>query len=119
MGDPRRRWSPGVHAGRGGAGASSGRPISAVAPEPGCGEPSLSYWLSKDRQSRDALDPQRFAAEQAESEELKRLRSKGGGTGGGTRDPERSAAWWVKESLSCSSTRSSPLTGPSSPSWIC
>ena len=39
--------------------------------------------------SKAALDLQaRIAAEQAESEEPKRLSRLGGGTGGGTRDPE-------------------------------
>ena len=74
MGDSRRRWSAEFKRDAVALVRSSGRPISAVAREFGCGESSLGYWLTKDRQSRAAADPERFAAEQAESEEIKRLR---------------------------------------------
>ena len=87
MGDSRRRWSPEFKRDAVALVRSSGRPISAVARELGCGESSLGYWLTKDRQSRAAADPERFAAEQAESEEIKRLRRRVA-AGGGTRDPE-------------------------------
>jgi transposase len=89
----------GVQAGRGGVGAVSGRPISAVARELGCGESSLGYWLTKDRQSRAVADPERFAAEQAESEEIKRLRRRVAELDVEREILKRSAAWWVKESM--------------------
>ena len=74
MGDSRRRWSPEFKRDAVALVRSSGRPISVIARELGCGESSLSYWLARDRQSRAEADPERFAAEQAESEEIKRLR---------------------------------------------
>ena len=52
MGDSRRRWSPEFKRDAVALVRSSGRPISDIARELGCGESSLGYWLTKDRQSR-------------------------------------------------------------------
>ena len=70
---------------------SSGRPISVIAASSADGESSLSYWLTKDRQS--------LAAEQAESEEIKRLRRRVAALEVEREILKRSAAWWVKESM--------------------
>ena len=70
-----------------------------LARELGCGESSLGYWLAKDRQSRAVADPERFAAEQAESEEIKRLRRRVAELEVEREILKRSAAWWVKESM--------------------
>ena len=78
---------------------SSGRPISEIAGELGCGESSLGYWVTKDRQSRAEADPERFAAEEAESEEIKRLRRRVAELEVERKILKRSAAWWVKESM--------------------
>jgi len=75
---------------------SSGRPISAVARELGCGQSSLSHWLARDRQSRAAADPEQFAAEQAESEEIKLLRRRVAELEVEREILKRSAAWWVR-----------------------
>src|SRR3954447_4200737 len=100
VGDSRRRWSPEFKRDAVALVRSSGRPISAVARELGCGESSLGYWLSKARQSRAEADPERFAAEQAESEEIKRLRRRVAELEVEREILKRSAAWWVKESMS-------------------
>jgi transposase len=99
MGDSRRRWSPEFKRDAVALVRSSGRPISEIARELGCGESSLGYWLTKDRQSRAAADPERFAAEQAESEEIKRLRRRVAELEVEREILKRSAAWWVKESM--------------------
>lgn len=63
MGDLRRRWSPEFKRDAVALVRSSGRAISDVARELGCGESSLGYWLASDRRSRAVADPERFAAE--------------------------------------------------------
>ena len=65
----------------------------------GCGESSLGYWLTKDPQSRAVADPERFAAEQVESEEVKRLRRRVAELEVEREILKRSAAWWVKGSM--------------------
>jgi transposase len=55
---------------------SSGRPIEEVARELGCGETGLGNWLKNDRAARAKADSQRYSAEVAESDELKRLHRK-------------------------------------------
>jgi transposase len=100
MGDSRRRWSPEFKRDAVALARSSGRPIAEVARELGCGESSLGYWLAKDREQRAASDPERFAAEQAESEEIKRLRRRVAELEVEREILKRSMAWWVKESTS-------------------
>lgn len=56
---------------------SSGRALAEMARELGVGESSSGNWVAKVRARRAAADPQRFAAETAESEEVKRLRKRG------------------------------------------
>ena len=73
MGDSRRRWSPEFKRDAVALVRSSGRPISAVARELGCGESSLGTGWRNTAQPGGGR-PERFAAEQAESDEIKRLR---------------------------------------------
>jgi transposase len=89
----------GVQAGRGRVGAVVGSSDQRRARELSCGESSSGYWLTKDRQSRAAADPERFAAEQAESEEIKRLRRRVAELEVEREILKRSAAWWAKESM--------------------
>ena len=56
MGDSRRRWSPEFKRDAVALVRSSGRPISDIARELGCGGSSLGDWLTKDRQSRAVAD---------------------------------------------------------------
>lgn len=100
MGDSRRRWSPEFKRDAVALVRSSGRPIAEVARELGCGESSLGYWMAKDREQRAVADPERFAAEQAESEEIKRLRRRVAELEVEREILKRSMAWWVKESTS-------------------
>jgi transposase len=100
MGDSRRRWSPEFKRDAVALVRSSGRSISDVARELGCGESSLGYWLARDRAARVAADPERFAAEQAESDEVKRLRRRVAELEVEREILKRSMAWWVKESTS-------------------
>ena len=76
MAERRRRWSPEFKRDAVNLVRSSGRPVAEIARELGVGESSLGYWLAKDRDSREAADPVRFAAETGESEEIKRLRKR-------------------------------------------
>jgi transposase len=100
MGDSRRRWSPEFKRDAVALVRSSGRTIAEVAHELGCGESSLGYWMAKDRAARVAADPQRFAAEQVESDEIKRLRRRVAELEVEREILKRSMAWWVKESTS-------------------
>ncbi|MDQ6945795.1 MAG: transposase [Actinomycetota bacterium] len=77
---------------------SSGRPISDVARELGCGETSLSGWITKDRAARAVENPQAYSAEVAESAEIKRLRRKVAELEVEREILKRSMVFWVKES---------------------
>ena len=99
MGESRRRWSPEFKRDAVALVRSSGRSVASVARELGCGESSLGYWVAKDREQRAQADPERFAAEHAESEELKRLRRRVAELEVEREILKRSAAWWVKESM--------------------
>ena len=98
MGETRRRWSAEFKRDAVALVRSSGRPIADVARELGCGESSLSYWLAKDRAERAAADPERYAAEVAESEEVKRLRRRVAELEVEREILKRSMVFWVKES---------------------
>jgi transposase len=100
MGEKRRRWSPEFKRDAVAMVRSSGRTIADVARELGCGESSLGYWVAKDRKSRAEAEPERFAVEQAESEEIKRLRRRVAELEVEREILKRSMAWWVKESTS-------------------
>lgn len=98
MGETRRRWSPEFKRDAVALVRSSGRPIVDVARELGCGESSLGGWLAKDRAERAAADPERYAAEVAESEEVKRLRRRVAELEVEREILKRSMVFWVKES---------------------
>jgi transposase len=77
---------------------SSGRPVAEIARELGVGESNLGYWLAKDSAVRAAADPQRFAAESAESDEVKRLRKRVVELETEREILKRAAVFWMKES---------------------
>ncbi len=76
---------------------SSERSIPAIAQELGIGETSLRGWVANDRLSRATANPERFAAEVAESDEVKRLR-RVAELEVGREILKRSMVFWVKES---------------------
>jgi len=98
MGQQRRQFSPEFKRDAVELVRSSGRPIGEVARELGCGETSLGNWLKADRAARAKADPQRYSAEVAESEELKRLRRKVAELEVEREILKRSMVFWVKES---------------------
>src|ERR1700730_15100066 len=98
MGQYRRQISAALKRDAGELVRSSGRPIGEVARELGCGETSLGTWLKNDRAARAKADPQRYSAEVAESEELKRLRRKVAELEVEREILKRSMVFWVKES---------------------
>ena len=98
MAEQRRRWSPEFKRDAVSLVRSSGRPVAEVARELGVGESSLSYWVSKDRKAREAADPARFAAETAESDEVKRLRKRVVELETEREILKRAAVFWMKES---------------------
>ncbi|GAC1376119.1 MAG: transposase [Acidimicrobiales bacterium] len=98
MGQQRRQFSPEFKRDAVELVRSSGRPIGEVARELGCGETSLGNWLKSDRAARAKADPERYSAEVAESEELKRLRRKVAVLEVEREILKRSMVFWVKES---------------------
>jgi transposase len=98
MGRQRRRFSPEFKRDAVALLRSSGKPISQVARELGVGETSLGNWVGKDRAERALVDPERFAAEVAESEEVKRLRRRVSELEVEREILKRSMVFWVKES---------------------
>lgn len=98
MGRQRRQFSPEFKRDAVELVRSSGRPISAVARELGCGESSLSYWVTADRATRAAAHPEDYAAQVAESDEVKRLRRKVAELEVEREILKRSMVFWVKES---------------------
>jgi transposase len=98
MGRQRRQFSPEFKRDAVGLVRSSGRPIAQVARELGIGESSLSTWLARDRVERAQADPERFAAEVAESAEVKRLRRRVTELEVEREILKRSMVFWVKES---------------------
>ena len=100
MGQQRRRFSPEFKRDAVALCRSSGRSIAAVAKELGIGESNLGGWLAKDREQRAMTDPVGYAVEVAESEENKRLRRRVAELEVEREILKRSAAWWVKESMS-------------------
>jgi transposase len=98
MGEQRRRWPPEFKRDAVALVRSSGRSIAEIARELGCGESSLGYWVAKDRKQREAADPGRYAAESAESEEVKRLRKRVVELETEREILKRAAVFWMKES---------------------
>jgi transposase len=98
MGSQRRRFSPEFKRDAVALYRSSGRSIAAVAKELGVGESNLGGWLAKDRERRASADPVGYAAEVAESEEVKRLRRRVGELEVEREILKRSMVFWVKES---------------------
>ena len=64
----------------------------------GCGETSLGTWLKNDRAARAKADPQRYSAEVAESDEVKRLRRRVAELEVEREILKRSMVFWVRES---------------------
>jgi transposase len=77
---------------------SSERSIPAIARELGVGETSLRGWVANDRVTRATANPERFAAEMAESDEVKRLRRRVAELEVEREILKRSMVFWVKES---------------------
>jgi transposase len=98
MADMRRRWSPEFKRDAVNLVRSSGRPVAEIARELGVGESSLSYWLAKDRKARQAENPERFVAEAAESDEIRRLRKRVVELETEREILKRAAVFWMKES---------------------
>jgi transposase len=98
MGQQRRRFSPEFKRDAVALLRSSGRPVSEVARELGCGETSLGSWVAKDRADRASGDPGGVAVEVAESAEVKRLRRKVAELEVEREILKRSMVFWVKES---------------------
>jgi transposase-like protein len=82
MGQQRRQFSPEFKRDAVELVRSSGRAISDVARELGCGETSLSGWITKDRAARAVENPEAYSAEVAESGGDETASPQGGGTGG-------------------------------------
>jgi transposase len=98
MGQHRRQFSPEFKRDAVALVRSSGRPIAQIARELGIVESNLGNWVAKDRDERVAADPERFAAELAESEEVKRLRRRVAELEVEREILKRSMVFWVKES---------------------
>jgi transposase len=98
MGQQRRRFSPEFKRDAIALYKSSGRSIAAVAKELGVGESNLGGWLAKDRERRAISDPVGYAAEVAESDEVKRLRRRVAELEVEREILKRSMVFWVKES---------------------
>ena len=98
MGQQRRRFSPEFKRDAIALYKSSGRSIAAVAKELGLGESNLGGWLAKDREQRAISDPVGYAAEVAESDEVKRLRRRVAELEVEREILKRSMVFWVKES---------------------
>jgi transposase len=98
MGQQRRRFSPEFKRDAVALQKSSGRSIAAVAKELGVSESNLGGWLAKDREQRAIADPVRYAAEVAESDEVRRLRRRVGELEVEREILKRSMVFWVKES---------------------
>ena len=98
MGERRRQFSPEFKRDAVNLVRSSGRPLAQSARELGVGETSLGYWVAGDRKERAAADPERFAVETAESEEIKRLRRRVMELETEREILKRAAVFWMKES---------------------
>ena len=98
MAQERRRWSPEFKRDAVALVRSSGRPVAEIARELGVGESSLGSWVAKDRRDRQAEDPQRYAQEKAESEEVRRLRKRVVELETEREILKRAAVFWMKES---------------------
>ncbi len=98
MGEGRRRFSPEFKRDAVNLVRSSGRPLAQIARELGVGETSLGYWVARDREQRVAADPRRYAAETAESVEIKRLRKRVAELETEREILKRAAVFWMKES---------------------
>lgn len=94
----RRKWSPEFKRDAVALVRSSGRPLADVARELGCSESSLGYWMAKDRERRALENPEAFAAQEAESAEIKRLRRRVAELEVEREILKRSMVFWVKES---------------------
>jgi transposase len=98
MAEQRRRWPPEFKRDAVNLVRSSGRPMAEIARELGVGESSLNYWVLKDRKARQAADPERFVAETAESDEVRRLRKRVVELETEREILKRAAVFWMKES---------------------
>ena len=98
MGQQRRQFSPEFKRDAVALVRSSGRPIAQIAKELGGRRVEPELLVAKDHQKRVTADPERFAADVAESDEVKRLRRKVAELEVEREILKRSMVFWVKES---------------------
>ncbi len=98
MAEQRRRWSPEFKRDAANLVRSSGRPVAEIARELGVGESSVGYWVAQDRKGRQVAEPERFAAETVESNEVRRLRKRVVELETEREILKRAAVFWMRES---------------------
>jgi transposase len=98
MGQHRRQFSPEFKADAVALVRSSGRSVAAIARELGIGESNLGNWVKNEEAGRKSADPERFAAESAESAENWALRRRVAELEVEREILKRATAFWVKES---------------------
>jgi transposase len=98
MGRQRRWFSPEFKRDAVALVTSSERSLPAIAAELGVGETSLRCWVANDRVARATANPERFGAQVAEADEVRRLRRRVAELEVEREILKRSMVFWVKES---------------------